>query len=129
MSVKVCKKCNETKSINQFHRHHTNLDSRSGKCKQCKKLENRERWLKNKFKLSLNEYDDMLQIQKDKCGICGSLNNNEKSLAVDHDHKTNGIRGLLCLNCNTALGSFRDSIRLLKRAIGYLEKDYYKKDN
>jgi len=40
---------------------------------------------------------------------------------VDHDHTTNKIRGLLCSLCNPALGSFRDSIDILKEAIYYLE--------
>lgn len=43
-------------------------------------------------------------------------------LSVDHNHKSNKIRGLLCLNCNAGLGNFRDNITLLKKAISYLEE-------
>jgi len=46
-----------------------------------------------------------------------------KRLAVDHDHKTNKIRGLLCQFCNTALGKFLDDVEILKKAILYLERN------
>jgi len=42
-------------------------------------------------------------------------------LVVDHDHKTGDIRGMLCHNCNRALGLFKDSVVNLKSAIEYLE--------
>ena len=42
-------------------------------------------------------------------------------LAVDHNHKTGRVRGILCSFCNTALGKFDDSVGLLARAIEYLE--------
>ncbi len=40
---------------------------------------------------------------------------------VDHDHQTGFVRGLLCRDCNAALGLFKDSQEILERAIGYLE--------
>jgi hypothetical protein len=55
------------------------------------------------------------------CAICGAKPKG-KRLAMDHDHKTGKIRGLLCMQCNTALGKFRDDTKLLKKAIRYLEK-------
>lgn len=59
-------------------------------------------------------------------GVCAICKNPEKScargyrLAVDHDHATKQVRGLLCVNCNQGLGHFRDSIPRLQAAIGYL---------
>lgn len=41
-------------------------------------------------------------------------------LAIDHDHKTGKIRGLLCTRCNTAIGLLNDNIDFLRRAIMYL---------
>ncbi len=42
-------------------------------------------------------------------------------LCVDHDHKTNQIRGLLCVNCNAGLGQFKDKVQFLAKAIVYLD--------
>ena len=44
------------------------------------------------------------------------------SLAVDHNHKTGRVRGLLCGNCNTSLGGFKDNPALLNKAIRYIEE-------
>jgi hypothetical protein len=65
----------------------------------------------------------MLAAQGNACKICGSPNSGERSLAVDHCHRTQRIRGLLCSACNTGLGSFRDSPELLKSAIKYLARE------
>lgn len=49
-------------------------------------------------------------------------NRNGNSLCVDHDHKTNKFRGLVCGRCNQGLGHFQDNIEILKLAIKYLKK-------
>lgn len=66
------------------------------------------------------EYDRLLNLQGGGCAICGAFPT-ERSLAVDHDHDTGRIRGLLCMRCNTGIGHFEDSIPLLEAAIDYLE--------
>lgn len=60
--------------------------------------------LQAKFGLTLEDYDNMLEYQKGVCAICGETNSSGTRLAVDHDHKTDEIRGLLCQRCNTHLG-------------------------
>ena len=83
---------------------------------------NRKANLKFQFGLSLEQYNEMLSEQKECCAICGRHQSEWKiPLCVDHDHTTNEIRGLLCRLCNTALGSFRDSPAVLRKAISYLE--------
>jgi hypothetical protein len=58
------------------------------------------------------------------CKICKThYSEFSKRLAVDHDHNTGKIRGLLCLYCNTGLGKFKDSTKLLNEAIKYLEEN------
>ena len=54
-----------------------------------------------------------------ECEIC--LFSHEK-LCIDHDHKTNRVRGLLCAHCNQGIGHFRDNIKTLESAIAYLER-------
>jgi hypothetical protein len=67
--------------------------------------------------MTQEEYDALLQAQEGKCKICGA-----PPTAVDHDHETGEVRGLLCRACNLGLGYFKDSAELLQRAIAYLEE-------
>jgi hypothetical protein len=72
------------------------------------------------YSISNDDYNWMLTVQKGVCAIC-LKNPDNKRLAVDHNHDTNEIRGLLCIKCNSALGKFKDNIELIKRAALYLE--------
>jgi hypothetical protein len=71
-------------------------------------------------------YQELLVMKEDqdyKCGICGiHEENTTKKLAVDHDHKTNRVRGYLCNNCNRGIGLLKDDVEVMKRAIVYLER-------
>ena len=58
------------------------------------------------------------------CGICKRPDSSGIKLSVDHCHQTGKVRGLLCGNCNRALGLFRDNINLLTNAVSYLTKIY-----
>lgn len=83
--------------------------------------------LMSKFGISLNEYSQMYMAQNGKCAICesdyaGNRNGSEKAFAVDHDHKTGKVRGLLCEACNTGIGKLKDDPEILRSAIRYLEK-------
>ena len=83
--------------------------------------------LRMDFNIQIEVYDLILEEQEHRCGICRAhISNLDKSLAVDHCHETGMIRGLLCSKCNLGLGSFKDSIPILARAILYLE-DFAKK--
>lgn len=61
--------------------------------------------LKYNYGITLQEYNDLLQSQDGKCGICSKFPSN-KRLAVDHNHITGEVRGLLCDNCNRGIGMF-----------------------
>ena len=76
--------------------------------------------LKRKFKITLEEYQQMEQNQGGVCAICGGVCT--RKLAVDHDHATGKVRGLLCNNCNRGLGHFKDNLENLQQAINYLKE-------
>jgi Recombination endonuclease VII len=80
----------------------------------------RENNLKRKFNLTIKDYNKILELQNNKCFICQKPSLS-KNLAVDHEHKTGLIRGLLCNMCNRALARFNDNSLLLQRAAIYLE--------
>lgn len=67
-------------------------------------------------------YAELLQAQNNKCAICYVTPDKTKGLAVDHEHTTGRIRGLLCHNCNLLLGHARDNPETLTSAIAYLRK-------
>lgn len=68
----------------------------------------------------MHEYDALFKKQGGVCAICKLPPDKNRRLAVDHDHKTGRIRGLLHTGCNIGLGCFKDSTKLLRAAILYL---------
>lgn len=82
---------------------------------------------KRSFGITIEEYDALFAAQKGVCAACGLASKPKKPkgkpirLAVDHCHKTRFVRGLLCANCNVALGMVNDDISKLKALIEYLE--------
>lgn len=78
----------------------------------------------------MEEYIAMEKIQGNVCKICEKPNINGRRLSIDHDHACCSgtyscgkcIRGLICFNCNTALGNVNDNIELLQKMIKYLQK-------
>ena len=86
----------------------------------------RSQYLKRAYGLTFEEFDAMLSQQDNCCAVCGTDKPSQnrgriKRFHVDHCHTTGKIRGLLCSNCNTALGLVEDNIHTLKSMIEYLE--------
>ena len=75
--------------------------------------------MKRKYGLSQSDYDALLSAQDGACAICLQV---PSVFHVDHDHKTMVVRGLLCANCNHALGKLKDSPERAERAAAYLRK-------
>ena len=81
------------------------------------------------YNITLQEYEDQFAKQGGVCAICKKpetvmekKSTEPKKLAVDHDHKTNVVRGLLCVRCNHGVGLFLDSPELLEAAAIYLRE-------
>ena len=74
--------------------------------------------------LSQEEIKKFYEKHDGKCEICGieAVAEGRKRLCVDHCHKTEKFRGLLCGNCNLAIGNMRDNPFLLRAAADYLER-------
>lgn len=74
------------------------------------------------------QFEAMLLAQASLCAICREAftDTGKTRLEVDHDHQTGFIRGVLCGSCNRGIGSLKDDIVLLKKAIEYLEDAKYR---
>lgn len=88
------------------------------------------RWqFKTKYGITIEDYETLRDAQGRACAICGRVDpigrvskfGPEYWLAVDHDHDTGRVRGLLCSNCNQALGLLNENPDLVRKAIAYLE--------
>ena len=93
----------------------------------CADRGNTRNYLKKNYQITLEEYLGMFEKSDGKCYICGEegfkMNIYQRTaLVVDHCHASLKVRGLLCNNCNRALGLMQDDIERLKSAICYLER-------
>jgi hypothetical protein len=91
-------------------------------------MRRRGEWLKYKHNMTLEDYDILLKSQNGVCAICLQECKTKKGLAIDHNHSCcpvdrscgKCIRGLLCSNCNRAIGMLQEDVVILNRAIAYL---------
>jgi len=137
IKIKRCPTCGET-DILKFNKNKSRKDGLQNICINCSKERNKKYrkenvWYKekarnNKLKFDYNitteKYNELFNKQDGKCAICGTKEKDKTRygrLVIDHCHKTNKIRGLLCKECNTALGLSFDDINVLKKAIEYLK--------
>ena len=141
--MKVCTICGELKPLSEYYT--TRFKSVSdptkkyyhGKCKKCyiKKgqdkydpIKQRDKNLRHAYGITLDEYNVMLEKQGGVCGICKTDNpkgrqsgrGKVKDFYVDHNHETGEVRGLLCNNCNRAIGNFKDDPTIIQKAVLYL---------
>ena len=90
-------------------------------------LHERKRYLKKKYGISFDDYENLFRLQGGVCAVCNrpetmSIGRKITNLSVDHDHKTGKVRGLLCFACNTALGQLGESIDRIRSLAAYVEK-------
>lgn len=83
----------------------------------------RKNYLAKTFGTARDWYEKTLEEQGGKCAICGKI---PRIFTVDHNHETGCVRGILCSNCNTGIGLFKESEENLVSAIEYLKKWYNK---
>ena len=119
---KCCSRCKKFKLFKEFYKSNNKKDGLTGYCKSCKLDYDREWSWANRYGLDREGYERMLERQDKTCAICDQSPNGGRwdSFYVDHDHKNNKIRGLLCSSCNLLLGKADDNPEILERAAAYL---------
>lgn len=149
MKTKVCKNCKISKKINKFYKRSQSKDKLRSFCKECdnvlatkwavenpeKRKETTKKYrdanpskiknlvLKDRYNITIDDYNLILKIQDNKCAVCYiDKNSLKRDLDVDHNHITNKVRGLLCGKCNKALGLLNDSVFILENLITYLKR-------
>lgn len=119
---KRCPQCQEVKAHDRWEHNKSSSDGWASYCRQCRAERNRESHFRRHYGITVAERDAMIKEQFGICPIC--LAPGPKH--VDHDHDTGKVRGVLCFNCNSALGKLRDDPGAMRRAIAYLEGNVWK---
>lgn len=148
--MKTCCRCKLPKTPDEFPKNKAAPDGRYFQCKTCVSVRNaarrekfpdeaksysrrhrkrfyelsirqrRESRLRKTYGLEPEDFEQLKLNQQNKCAICRA--DFLKVPCIDHDHATGKVRGLLCQDCNTGLGLFKDSLSRLRAAATYLER-------
>lgn len=138
-----CSKCHQIKPIARFHLHATSARGWQYWCRECTQEYRTARgrpkispaiqrkWrLWSRYRITSEFYTSLYESQSGRCKICGvakkswafhDVKTRKDYLVVDHEHSSGVVRGLLCVNCNCALGHFKDNPANLAQALTYLE--------
>jgi hypothetical protein len=120
-----CRSCLQIRNKKFYAKHKDLLKARVAKWKKNNPEQNKSSKLLSKYGITLDQYRVMLNSQGNCCAICKTTTPDTKSnkfFYVDHNHKTNKVRGLLCYHCNIALGMIRDNISVGLSLVEYLKK-------
>lgn len=144
--MKTCKKCNLSKTLDNFTISPSTKDKLRNWCRDCFSKYDKERlstkpreyhqgrsliryWPGSTHEEALQKFNELKILQNGLCAICGNSesavmkkSSKIRTLTVDHNHETQKVRELLCANCNSGIGHFKEQIKYLKAAIAYLEK-------
>jgi len=82
----------------------------------------KDRNIFRRYGITIEQRNKMIIDQNDRCAICNELLSNGKFTHIDHNHETGKVRGILCSNCNSGIGMFKDNIEILASAIKYLKQ-------
>jgi len=136
-----CAKCKQSKNRDEFHKDSSSARGATYYCKECAnatsrkhharrmktdrryKESKRESYLRFKYGIGCEEYEELLSKQDHTCAVCGKeLKSRGGHTHLDHDHITGKIRGMLCTNCNRGIGHLQESITVLEAAVVYLKE-------
>lgn len=112
--MKRCTRCGESKTLDEFSPVHGKPRSR---CRSCRSLE------RTLSRYGITE-ETLAALHSRPCDICGAPPGSfQRTHAIDHEHATGRVRGVLCHSCNLALGHFKDDPERLAAAASYLTRD------
>lgn len=139
--IKTCSACKQALPIELFGVASSYADGRRGQCNPCRSRHQstyvkthpqkrhkqsiesvRKSKLKTKYGMTPDGYQALLASQGGLCAICKTSEPGGRwgCMHVDHCHTTGVIRGLLCHNCNVALGRVGDNMQGVMRFVNYL---------
>src|SRR5581483_8528314 len=110
-----CKICNRRRAQAWRDKHPDKVRAYSNTTK------GRKHYQAKKYGITPERYEELVAAQNGVCAICQQPERKDKRLSIDHDHTTNLYRGLLCDDCNTTLGKFKDDPARFRAAAEYLE--------
>lgn len=129
--MKVCSRCGEPRAVADFPKDKRKRDGLGSPCRTCRKDyvtngSNRRSWLKKIYGITPEQHAAMVAAQGGRCAVCGHPPARNKHgthvLAIDHNHETGRVRGLLCHRCNAALGMMREDLDLITKLWQYLDR-------
>jgi hypothetical protein len=136
--TRECNTCKQTLPMTNFPYDHPDHESgelrhRRHICQKCisalrppptpaQKAKKRDRDLRAQYRITLEQYDAMFKAQDGRCATCNVDISGKQCAHVDHCHTTERVRGILCPNCNRALGMVGDNPAILQALIEYLQK-------
>ena len=156
---KYCNRCDTTKPVSEFNKNAKNKDSLAYYCRQCasqtakdwyeinkeKAKKSKKAWREKnpdyfkeygerrrslRYGITIEQYNDLLDQQNNRCAICRQENEDGKPFHIDHDHSCckgigscgECVRGLLCSHCNWMLGYARDNPETLEEGANYVKR-------
>lgn len=138
---KKCTVCKKDTLLTEYYNKASSKDGKYSRCRSCDQIARkawrtkhpirskesaRRRQLKFVYGITEEDYQRMLVEQGGACAICQATENKYagefRSFAIDHNHDTGDIRGLLCNQCNRGLGMLGDTVESLNRVVAYLER-------
>lgn len=119
---KICCSCKKEYDKINFWKDLSVSDGLDYKCKYCA---SKDAWILKlkKYNLTQELYNKLLNKQENKCPICKKTFSSNLKPVIDHCHESGKVRGLLCSNCNTALGLLFEKEYNFLEAISYLNKN------
>lgn len=142
VGLKTCNECGKILPITNFYKQKGGGQGVRGRCKQCvAKYDNhpdiaakrkkfrtdnpyygKDYYLQRNYGVDLSWFENKLNEQNNKCGLCSKSRTPQARFAVDHDHATGKLRDVLCGRCNLFLGHIEANPDLAGLALAYLAR-------